>query len=242
MQYDFTLAAGQAQILDVTGTYFTYKGGLGAIRVTPSSGEPIDLLPGQGMSGVNFTRLTIKDLSGASNLGVLLAGSGQWRDERITGAVEVIDGGRTRTLAGQTFDASGYQGSVAAQFAAVELWNPVGSGKRQVVKRINSSSGSTTSANALLTQQMMTTLSRKFPSKMAGGAQSSAELRVQSLLAAPSEWPNANFGVIALQPSVTVDRVYQEPIIVLPGWGLLVMSATAATDITAGFEFVEELI
>lgn len=91
MQYDFTLAAGAAQSFDVVGKFIKYQHGTGMIRVRMSMGEYVDLLPGQGVFSVDYTRFTVTDRSGANNVGALLAGDFDFRDSRISGAVEVND-------------------------------------------------------------------------------------------------------------------------------------------------------
>ncbi|MCL6484930.1 MAG: hypothetical protein I4O49_12305, partial [Janthinobacterium lividum] len=112
MQYDFNLSPGGAQNLDVKGRFFKYRSGTGAIRVRASKGGYVDLLPGQGVRGFDFESLTVADRSGANNVGVLIVGDFDFQDDRIAGTVDVVDGGRTRTLAGIAFGASAYQAAV----------------------------------------------------------------------------------------------------------------------------------
>ena len=91
MQYDFSLTAGGAQSFDVVGKFIKYQYGTGLIRVRMSMGEYVDLMPGQGVFSVDYTRFTVTDRSGAGNNGALLAGDFVFRDSTITGSVEVKD-------------------------------------------------------------------------------------------------------------------------------------------------------
>jgi hypothetical protein len=135
MQYDFKLGANGGQQIDVVGSFLKYKSGIGAIRVVTSKGAYIDLVPGQGVWGVDFTRLTVTDRSGVANSGVLLAGNYDFRDQTIPGVVSVADGGVSWTLNQNCFIGSVKTGASAAPVHNVgSLYNPVGSGKNIVVK------------------------------------------------------------------------------------------------------------
>ncbi|MEH6434243.1 hypothetical protein [Massilia sp. DD77] len=83
MQYDFQVTAGGAQRIEATGRFFKYISGIGRVRVTTSKGRVIDLIPGQGVWGEEFTGLSVKDLSGAGNVGVILAGDFDFRDDTM---------------------------------------------------------------------------------------------------------------------------------------------------------------
>ncbi|MGZ3319657.1 MAG: hypothetical protein ACXU9C_01610 [Xanthobacteraceae bacterium] len=238
MQFDFTLTPNGAQQIDVRGKFFKYISGAGKIRVRTSTGDSIDLLPGQGVWNTDYTSLTVQDRSGIANYGLLLAGDFDFHDDRISGSVEVIDGGRSRTLANQAFEGSTYAPVVAGKYATVQLWNPAGSGKRLVLKRVTGSCNTSAPVGIKLTQTQMATLDGNTPSKLAGGAQSTAQLRYDSVAALPTEKAFAGIGVTA---GVSVDRVYQEPILILPGWGLMLWSNGLGYDCVGAFEFYEEL-
>lgn len=136
MQYDFNVAANQSQVLDVKGRFFKYKSGTGMIRVRATSGGYVDLLPGQGVWNTEFSSLTVTDRTGLQNAGVLLAGDFDFHDDRITGTVDVVDGGRTRTLAGTAFAGAFATTPTAGQYTVIGLWNPPGSGKNAYIEQI----------------------------------------------------------------------------------------------------------
>lgn len=136
--YNFTLSANATQNLDVPGDYLKVISATGAIRVRTVEGWMKDLLPGQGVKGLNFQRLIIEDRSGAANVGTIAVGIGADSivDDRVTGAVEIIDTGKTLTANGRTYFGTRSQAATAGVFSFVQLWNPVGSGVRLSVRRI----------------------------------------------------------------------------------------------------------
>jgi hypothetical protein len=103
MQYDLTLNPNGAQRIEASGKFFKYATGLGKIRVTTSKGQSVDLMPGQGVFGEAFTSLTIQDKTGGTNIGTLLAGDFDFRDDTVTGTVQALDGTYKRTADGRTF-------------------------------------------------------------------------------------------------------------------------------------------
>lgn len=241
MQYDFTLQGGGAQVIEARGSYFKYKGGTGPIRVTPSSGGPVDLMPGQGMSGLSFDRLTIKDISGSNNIGYLLAGDGAWSDDRITGSVEVIDGERTRTLAGLMFAGSPYGGGTASTYANLQLWNPVASGKNLIVGALDFGTTTTGALNVCASNIMLSTaFGVPVANKRLGAAVGVGQLRTESR-AAIETFP---FGM--LRNESTVANTPQKwsirgAIVVPPGWGLNISCPNMNQVATANFEWFEEV-
>lgn len=240
MQYDFTLGAGQAQVLEAKGTYFKYKGGLGPIRVTPSNGGPVDLLPGQGMSGITFDRLTIKDLSGAGNMGFLLAGDGQWSDDRITGTVDVVDGGKTRTLAAKAFSVWASNPGTASLLSVVQLCNPVGSTKNIVLESLTAASTVATGfeVRAGIAESAMAQVFgvSKLLTPVLGA--STAYSRSSTLAAvAGNVMFLINAAVRTMAPWKPV-----EPIVIAPGACISILGQSMAADVSVSFEWYEENI
>jgi hypothetical protein len=95
MQYDFQLNSGQARVIDVSGRFLKYASGVGGttlLRVILTNGGYIDLLPNQGVWNVEFQKIVLKNLSGATLVGSILAGDYDFQDGRIAGSVSVING------------------------------------------------------------------------------------------------------------------------------------------------------
>lgn len=91
--YDFTLAANGVQMLTVSGKNFRIQSQTGAVDVTVDSvGTLPGLLTGQGLKNVPFSRLTLRDASGAPNVGQILVAPEEFIDNRTYG-VSTIAGG-----------------------------------------------------------------------------------------------------------------------------------------------------
>jgi len=239
MQYDFNLLAGQSQNIDVKGRFFKYKSGTGMIRVRTSLGGAVDLLPGQGVEDVEFTGLTVSDRSGANNVGSILAGAFKYTDDRISGSVEVIDGGRNRTIANQAFMTNTYCGPTAGNTPMVQLWNPVGSGKRVVVERVTRSSGSAGNIVVALVNYALATFDKYARSKLSGGSVSTSEVRYFSKVGAQNDPALTSDPV---QANVPLLFQFIEPVVLLPGFGLVIAASSIGTDVVGAFEYFEELI
>jgi hypothetical protein len=242
MQYDFNLGPNTSTTMEVAGKFFKYKSGAGVIRVRTSKGGVVDLLPGQGVWNIDYTSLTIADRSGAQNAGVILAGDFDFHDDRITGTVDVVDGGKARTLANMAFMGNMYQPGLASNFSAVELYNPPGSGKNLVIEQIGitSSNGAGGFGISLLSGILPAQTPGPFAkSKLTGGADSVA--RLYSCVNAAQQ----GSGLCGVDVAVKNFK-FTEPLVVVPGWGVVVTNVTPAGDnsasISATFEFYQDQI
>lgn len=211
------------------------------IIVKPENGSEIILKPGQSfrIKG-NCSRWFVRSFDGVSTiLGNVIIGSGYFLDNGVVGTVSILDGGKSRTLAGMAFAVATAAPSVAAQFATVQIWNPVGNAKRVVVEKIYISSansglvkmGWNTAANAAL---------NSINSKLAGGAVASSSFSATTLAGNPTGFQfSGQLNVVANQTLVIELR---EPIILPPGFGFSVQQIAAAYDLNVTFEMIEEPI
>lgn len=223
--------------LDVKGKFFKYRSGTGAIRVRASKGGYVDLLPGQGVRGLDFESLTVADRSGANNAGVLIVGDFDFQDDRIAGTVDVVDGGRTRTIQGQAF--MGYAGvtSAAGQYSTSQLWNPAGSGKRLVVEQIAINCDN--SAPVVISNGTVQCLSKRTNglSKRLGYANGKGECRYESRATRQVD----GYVAVFCQAGSTVNFKPTEPFVIEPGAGLEVFfSGAIVATVTASYEWFEE--
>lgn len=243
MQFDFTLPANGAQQIDVVGRFVKYVGGTGKIRVRIDKGGYVDLLPGQAVRNVQFSQITISDRSGAGNVGIVLAGAFDFQDDRISGTVDVVDGGRTRTVSGQAFTGYASQAStIAGQRAIIGLSNPAGSGVRLIVKASTVSSSVAAFVGLVAAAEGFGALVTKSKSKLIGGADGKTDVRTLQQAAYTGSINQAGGFVPA---STSLVLVFQEPFVLLPGQGLAWNSQDSAGtggQMTASFETVEELI
>lgn len=240
MQYDFNLPPGGALNLDVKGRFFKYRSGTGPIRVRASKGGYVDLLPGQGVWSLDYDSLNVQDRSGGNNAGVLIAGDFDFHDDRIVGTVEVVDGGRARTLAGLAYFAYGSMStSTAGKRANVILWNPIGSGKSVTVKSAIVSSNTAQFIGVLQAPSQLGALQSNSKSKKVGGADGVLEVRglEQAAFINSFNFTGANVGA---NGSFIIKL--EEPIFLAPGTGVAVGASdtTVGSFITAGFEIIEE--
>lgn len=241
MQYDFSMGSGGAQFIDVAGSFFKYKSGLGAIRVRNSKGGYIDLLPGQGLSGLDFSSLSVTDISGAANKGVLLAGAYEFRDDRIAGTVDVVDGGKVRTIAGQAYSgAVGMSAPAAGMYGQVQLWNPAASGKRLVLESVAISAGANMTCNLVKAIAAIggVSVGSSQSKNMSRGADSAGLIRIDTTITTVGPAPIIQ--QLAAQAGIITPFVPREPYVIEPGFGLVIWANTAAMVFAANLEWFEE--
>lgn len=251
--YDITIAANTSRQLDAPGSYFYYyAGSAGGADTTItlrgiSSGLRLILKPGQAFrlpSGdVETSWILTNYANTATIIGTVLVGDGDITDNRVTGSVEVIDGGRNRTLANTTFWGYAYCPAVAGQFSHVQLWNPATNTKRLVVGQITYAINQAASAIGHLTfnSSPLANLNATNPmSKNLGGSVATGELRTQT----SAGWlGTGSLADLYMPGALNQTLKLNEPIIVPPGKGLIVdLNVAANIGLSANFEFYEENI
>jgi hypothetical protein len=246
--YPLNLPAGQpGVVVESRGSFVYYESGSAGgadssikVQMPGSGGGELILKVGQGFKlNTDFDRLVISNnLAQGNILGNLVIADGTFSDHRVVGTVEVIDGGKNRTLSGAAFIIAMYQGPVAAQYSAVQLFNPATSKKNTVIEKMYVSSataqflkiGSNMVANAAPAGNA--------PAKKIGGAQSLAQYIVSSAVGAPAGF--AFLVQIQVQASQALVIEFREPIILPPGYGLNVIGGAVNTDVNASIEFYED--
>lgn len=242
-QYDLNIPVGGSQAIDVAGDrvqFLSATDPFAVIEVRPNFAQGnITLKPGQGMRfSEQVQRWVVFNKGTVALTGMMLIGTGDFIDQRISGTVDVIDGGKARTLGNVAFAGFTYQGAVAAQCGRVQLWNPAGSGKNVVVEQVLTLAGGVaTACHIKLNTAALTTLDQVGQSKKSGGTASVMELRRDST-ATPSAAPMllaAGMPASQLTPYKPV-----EPVVLIPGYGLLIYGTVVNTDIGASFEWYED--
>jgi len=252
--FDISIAPGASRQIDVQADYIYFlTGSAGGMDTTiafrpESGGETVYLKPGQAYKlsrnermGTRWSMLNLK--GEATIVGQVLMGQGEFFDNRISGSVEVVDGGKARTIAGTTFMQCIAVGPVAGQLAFAELWNPAGSNRRLVVKSVFAATGTSGTNGIVLSYatQALATLIANCQAKRPGAATSIAQARSTN---------SASTAVVAGQSlyrepgpnGVKLGRVFDEPLIIDPGYGLLVYTDDMGASLQANVEFIEELI
>jgi hypothetical protein len=239
MQYDFNLLPNESQTMEIAGRFFKYKSGTGVIRVRTTGGGYVDLLPGQGVWNVEFSSLTVTDRSGSANAGVLVAGAFDFRDDRIVGQVEVINGERARTMADKAFVAYINVAPATGYAPYVQLWNPVNSGKNLIVERLYLCSATTQSIRIGVTAQLPIVVGAPQNKRIGSAAVSVAEARV-----AITNAPAIGTAIYNMYTTAGIPQMIQmsEPIVIPPGNGLTVAAPMINTDLPTNFEYYEETL
>lgn len=235
--YDYSIGIGQTVIALVSGGFYKLLAASGHVTISREGGSSIGpLLPGQG-EREPFNRLQITNTSGVVNNIRILVADESFVDTRIYGSVEVIDGGRATTMAGNAFAGVASQAAVAAQFSHVQLWNPIGSGRNVAVSRVMVGTNTPTPIFAArLFNTALATLVATGLNKRAAGPASVMELRTESTVALLG---GGSFQFAWGAQATPLILETKEPVILLPGWGLLITNQILNAIVGATFDYTE---
>lgn len=191
-------------------------------------GKPVDrwLIVNKGTTAVNGT--------------VMLSTAG-FRNFRISGDVNVLDGGKSRTLQNTAFGGGPGQSAVAGQYARAQVWNPAGSGVRLIVESIVMRANAAAQQVAIgFLQTQLAANQTNGISKLSGGAAGKGITCADSTATA---WTGAAMTALssASAQANSMQNVYDlEPIVVLPGWGLTAWGLAANADLSLNLQWYEE--
>lgn len=245
--FPFSLAVGQVLPITMQGNYMAFAEctagpQFATLRVqAESGGYTFRLKPGQSIrlpESSNGFKISNADAVNTIDGVLKVGGSGSdFNDNRITGDVSIIDGGRSRTLVNQAFMGVASCPAVAAQFSQSQLWNPPASGKRIVVKSI--AVGSTAAQQVILRTAVapLANANGFCKSKLSGGADGVCQIRYENN-AAPSGVNQLDITYMVANDSKL--RPFTEPLVLLEGAGLNVAGGTVNVAQVAIFETVEE--
>jgi hypothetical protein len=162
---------------------------------------------------------------------------GRTIDNRVTGDVSIIDGGKARTLAGQAYIGVGGIQAAGGQFPHVQFKNPAASGMRSILKSIMPGLSGAAQAQLWFHDADLAVAGGAVRSKLAGGADGVTLIKTESN-AAPLG--TTQFGTVYLGAAVSLPLPLQEPIVLQEGKGVLVRAQTVALILVATAEVVEE--
>lgn len=205
-------------------------------------GSASGMLAGDYVRGVAFDAFEIVNGGNAQTVVIKLA-SGQSGSDRIVGEVSVISGEVTRSKNGESFLAGMHSPAVVGSYSAVQLFNPLASGKRLIVNQIITSLDSG-SGGTIYLRDSVTAIGALFPAapnplaKLFGGAVSVAENR---FLAAASQQGNFFTHINALAFDSVIYNL-REPIVIVPGRGLILSSAAVTVGVVASVNYWEETL
>lgn len=247
--YVYAVPANGVVSIPVEGSFFKIIASTGPVSVGGDAfGSIGPILAGQGLKDEKFRGLQVQDVSGSVNVVKILIADRGFVDDRITGEVSVIDGGKSRVISNSAFFGYGVGPNAAGQYAYAQLWNPVGSNKRVVIEALTTGifTGGTVPnvVNYAMVQTQMSTLQSAGKSKLSGGANSSASFYSEtSAIQIAARFPGASFFDLYFE---AVNRPFVqkfvEPVVLLPGWGFVTVCSAPNTVTTNNFEFYEEPI
>lgn len=93
--YDFTLLANQSTQIAATGNILRVRSSTGKLKISIDGGPGATFSAGQGFKmppGKAFRDVTVRDLSGAGNTGVIFIGDATYEDSTFNGAVTITGG------------------------------------------------------------------------------------------------------------------------------------------------------
>jgi hypothetical protein len=247
--YDITIAPNTTRQLDAPGSYFYYyTGNAGGADSTItmrglSSGLRIVLKPGQAFRlprGESETSWVLTNFSNtATIIGTVIVGDGDITDNRVTGSVEVVDGGKNRSLSGNAFFLPMALGSAPGLFSNVQIWNPANSGKNVIIGQISYSQSAAGSCVYRHTTSALTNSLNGSQSKIYGAGTSSVTV-------SRSEQNVSMLGTYIFERGMNANQteIFKpvEPFILKPGNGLVLVPDTANVKVIASAEFFEESI
>lgn len=239
--YNFSIPAGGSFQLPVTGSYFRVMTATDVLEVQGDTfGNIYPLYTGQGLQGQEFRSLNLLNRTGATNNGSILVSDGKFVDDRITGDVSIIDGGKNRTIANNSFTVVNYVAGVAAKGPSIQLHNLVGNSKRLIVNTMGISSTAAQGLNCGISSNILTITGATGQSKLSNGFASTSRTYSDNLVANPiNVYGLLIFNIVA---NVSYEKKFIEPIVLNPGYGLTLYSGGTGLDLSAYFEYFEESI
>ncbi len=239
--YTLALAANQAQVLLVEGGFYKILSATGPVSVSREGGSIINpMRVGQG-ERLRFTRLTIQDVSGAANTVEVIIADESFVDDRISGEVSVIDGGKSRTLARVAYIGAVNCPAVAAQYAHAQLFNWSGNPNRVILESFWICSTNTVNVSMYSASSNLSTPGSPFNpgSKNMDGASSLARAYYQN--AAAHVLSGTLRGYFQVLANTTFHVKLAEPMILAPTRGVSWIVGNALnTDLLVTAEFYEE--
>lgn len=239
--YDFTIPANGSFQLNVEGEYVRIMSSTGNVELVTENYRLGPLASGQGQANTPFKRLTINDKSGSVNIGSILVAANDFVDQRISGEVSVIDGGKSRSKTGVAFATRMTFNSDATNYGYGQFWNPAGSGKNLIVEKLSITAGSAGIVGIGSYSTALTNLSTNIPTpKMLGsGAVSSMVMRNQF---SNTYLPWLIYGSYYSAANQLVAWESKSPYVIQPGTGLVVDMETYSVAVIAMIEYFEEPI
>jgi hypothetical protein len=249
-QFDITVPGVGGFPVHAPGRYIKYLsgnngGGDTSLVVTPGGqgGSKIVLQPGQAYRVADSkptpdSWTLASNAGGATITGKVVIGDGRIDDNSLSGTVQVVDGGKARTLAGTAFIGTCGTGGVSAQYTRTQLWNPANNPNRLVVEQLSITASAATGAGIIVSTAALANLYEQGQSKKLGGATSLAQTYYDNTA---TIYPLPLIGNISTEAgNKQAWFVPHEPYVVPPGYGITIEHNTVFLTGSSTFEWYEE--
>lgn len=238
-----SLAANEQKQFRKAGSYFEIIDSSFAVSVNLYSdlGSQINSI-NSIISGfflnAKFGAFDIKNSAIAQIVQILVLDQGETGgSRRAPGIVSVVDGERIKVLSGVCFRGAGVQAGAGVQQPAVQLWNPVGSGKNFFVSNVRLGGSVndtwylfTTTTPAPTNQGTAGNLDRTQPN-------STGQIRRGNDATSYAATVSAALGFFS--PNIDLVVPFLKPLLVRPGYGFQMQSQTVTPTVNTVFEWEE---
>jgi hypothetical protein len=247
--YDIQLGAAgsntSTQIIEATAQicdFLNSGSAFDTIEVRPdfTAGSAV-LKLGQGFDfGKPVNRWLVVNKGATPVNGTLMLSTAGFRNFRISGDVNVLDGSKSRALNGSAFSLVGAAGGLAGNYGQVQLWNPAGSNTRLVVEAvaINDNVENNIAFFTDSTAALATLVGSGKPKMIGSAVASQGKVYVGNVAAPPPA--TSRMGVLSMLQWVTYQQKFAEPVVIPPGYGLVVCNAVTGSGIGVAYEWYEE--
>lgn len=242
-----SVAAGSAEVFNAAGDSFfcdmdPVNQGVGVVHFQDTSisnvSAPVYVSPGF-IASVPFTQMLVENAAQPGKrlrifygVGLDFHPSGA-QSVNVAGTVSVLDAGKARAIAGQSFIAVTGTAATVGLFGDAQLWNPLGSGKNILLRQFSGYMSVAGNLSAYYKNVACPALSAVVNSNggVAGAKMGSGTIGVQPASA------QMQLGVPA---NSLFTYLFTDPIILRPGQGFSLIPFTANVAITANYEWFEE--
>lgn len=242
--YRLAIKPGEAGEVYAAGNYVRLNSADIGLEVTlfePSSGSEVVMQAGDAVRLREFTYLRVTHNSPVEKVVTIYVGLDTRIDSsRVAGVVEVVSGEMARVKDGVAFIQPNTQVATAAAYSACQIFNPGGSGLNLFINSVAimasaaGSAGEMRSHNVALAEAIGAGKSKKI-----GGADSIA-LGYRGALPGTLGVGLLSLGLGQAFESKTVP--FTEPVMLPPGYGLIVNLTTVNVSLWATFQWLEEQI
>lgn len=243
-------SANSQQVLSIGGNFIYCDPALstgvatGYFMSLDGKATPITLYPGAAFD-VPFTSLTIENTAqpGAS-LRLIYGTDIAFRPANAAGvsilnAISVIDAGYQRTVAGQAFAGGVQSAAAAANNSHVQLFNPAGSTVNVVVRKYGFTVQGASQVYLNRYDTQLTTDNGSAQNKLAGGAVSVAKMRSQTNVGTLGTGNPLGYWFDVNAQRVVMETL-TEPIVLIPGTGILFVPLTVNIGMWGMFDWYEQ--